>query len=181
MNRRIIGPNRSSRAAQHAAQRHLMVSHQIIQANRQRARQAQVHLIRRLMPSVVGRLPDLLVALFGIVTDARDLWISAERLQHIQQRRQLHPDAHLCTARLSEIVGSLRYRLPDRERTFEVVGYSSSADRYAKLSLKYVPSHDGIPDEWWVQTVHPFGSRKLRIGLVRGALTALPEGIWNVQ
>jgi hypothetical protein len=130
----------------------------------------------------LGELPDAVIEKLGLQTAARRVLISAEQQRHAINRRQIasKADADLVAVRLTEAVANARYRLPLEEdpRIFRIVAYVPSEHRCLVLVLKLVPASDAKTeqDEWWVQTVIPFGVERFLEAKARDGLVELQTG-----
>ena len=128
---------------------------------------------------LLGELPELVIAVLGLKTEARRVLISAAQQRHAIKRRQIaaQNDAELVATRLTEAIENVRYQLlPQRDpRVFEILGYLPSKEKYILLPLKLVSAADAASkqDEWWVQTAHPFGSRNFQRAQQRNRLLEL--------
>lgn len=127
---------------------------------------------------LVFTLSDVLVAKLGTATTARTVMISAERQRHILDRRTLVSefDADLAAHRIHEALEDCRFLVLQRKpNIYELIGYAFSADRFILVALKLVPSSQAktSQDEWWVQTAHPLGKKKLRRHIAKGQVTSL--------
>jgi hypothetical protein len=164
MHRRVVVV---SQAAHRAAHVRRVISHQIAAQSQQRLRNTRT-LLLLLADRFICDLHDGLIRELGIVTDARRVMLSAERLRHILQRRQVvsQIDADLAAHRISEALAGARFvRVPQRRPdVFELIGQVASADRHLLVALKLVRSSRTKTghDEWWIQTSHPVGREKLR-------------------
>lgn len=119
---------------------------------------------------LVSTLSDALVSKLGVTTTARAVMISAERRRHIFEGRAVvsELDADLAAHKIHEALEDCRYLKAQRKPSiYELIGFSSSADRFILVALKLVPATHSKTreDEWWVQTAHPF--RKTTLGRVK--------------
>jgi hypothetical protein len=112
------------------------------QAHRQRTQAILLHLEDRYLAD----LPEYVIKVFGVQTEARQVTISSSQQRHILQRRQVvsRIDADLCAYRLAEALQHLTHWVqPQRDaRVYEVVAAAPSAGRHLLIALKLVPAVD---------------------------------------
>jgi ABC-type sulfate transport system substrate-binding protein len=94
-------------ATQHAQHTSTWAAILANQAHRQRAQAVLLHLAYRYL----ANLPEYVIKVFGVQTEARQVTISASQQRHILQRRQVvsRIDADLCAYRLAEALQHLTH------------------------------------------------------------------------
>lgn len=114
---------------------------------------------------VVGALSEEVIALLGIQSPARSVWLHSSAVDHIMVRRGLtRPDANYVMEHLAATILRPHFCGPDPsdERRVSVVR-NTEPGRYVCVPLKFVSAAEAhsITDEIWVSTGFPMGNRFL--------------------
>lgn len=113
---------------------------------------------------VVGGLNDKLVELFGWDTDARSVWLSEERLEHIRSRRNNSAEANFCILNIPRVLEAPIYWRVDRKHDSSVAIVGVVDERPLLVGLKFVPQSPARSyiDEIWVRTAFPLSTNLLK-------------------